>query len=81
MLQWFISFSEFTEFSESSAPFRKNSIETLNLMYFHKTQIVLHNNELEQQLIVSSPLLILLICWVQANKSVECLKWKAIHWI
>ena len=25
MLQWFISFSEFTEFSESSAPFRKNS--------------------------------------------------------
>ena len=24
MLQWFISFSEFTEFSESSAPFRKN---------------------------------------------------------
>ena len=27
MLQWFISFSEFTEFNESSAPFRKNSIE------------------------------------------------------
>ena len=26
MLQWFISFSEFTEFSESSAPFRKNYI-------------------------------------------------------
>ena len=26
MLYWFISFSEFTEFSESSAPFRKNSI-------------------------------------------------------
>ena len=25
MLQWFISFSEFTEFSESSGPFRKNS--------------------------------------------------------
>ena len=25
MLQWFINFSEFTEFSESSAPFRKNS--------------------------------------------------------
>ena len=25
MLQWFISFSEFTEFSENSAPFRKNS--------------------------------------------------------
>ena len=26
MLQWFISFCEFTEFSESSVPFRKNSI-------------------------------------------------------
>ena len=26
MLQWFISFSELSEFSESSAPFRKNSI-------------------------------------------------------
>ena len=25
MLQWFISFFEFTEFSKSSAPFRKNS--------------------------------------------------------
>ena len=31
MLQWFISFSEFTEFSESSAPFRKNSNSFLPL--------------------------------------------------
>ena len=29
MLQWFFSFSEFTEFSERSAPFRKNSISFL----------------------------------------------------
>ena len=36
-------------------------IETVNLMYFHKTEIILHNNELEQQLKVSSTLLILLI--------------------
>ena len=27
MLQWFIRFPEFTKFNESSAPFRKNSIE------------------------------------------------------
>ena len=27
MLQWFIRFPEFTEFSESSAPFSKNSID------------------------------------------------------
>ena len=30
MLGWFISFSEFTEFSERSAPFGKNS----NVMHF-----------------------------------------------
>ena len=32
MLQWFTSFSEFTEFGESSAPFRKNSIELSQLL-------------------------------------------------
>ena len=32
MLQWFISFSEFTEFSESSAPFRKNSIRYVTII-------------------------------------------------
>ena len=29
MLQWFTSFSEFTEFSESSAPFRENPITSM----------------------------------------------------
>ena len=33
MLQWFISFSEFTEFSESSAPFRKNSISSFSFRF------------------------------------------------
>ena len=28
MLQWFISFYEFAEFSESSAPFKENPNET-----------------------------------------------------
>ena len=31
MLQWILRFSEFTEFNESSAPFRENSIEWLFL--------------------------------------------------
>ena len=29
MLQWFLRFSEFTEFNASSAPFRENSIDDI----------------------------------------------------
>ena len=35
MHQWFIRFSEFTEFNESSAPFRKNS----NKLYGDKNSV------------------------------------------
>ena len=35
MLQWFISFFEFTEFSESSAPFRKNSNACAHELAWH----------------------------------------------
>ena len=34
MLQWFISFHEFTEFSESSTPFRKNSIVLSEIKFY-----------------------------------------------
>ena len=46
MLQWFLIFSEFpdfTEFNESSAPFRENSIDIISVSYTRagKTRIVL----------------------------------------
>ena len=34
MLQWFISFHEFTEFNESSTPFRKNSIVLSEIKFY-----------------------------------------------
>ena len=47
MVQWFISFPEFAEFSESSAPFRKNSIiEVIVLAY--KAGYVMKNEEDKQ---------------------------------
>ena len=38
MLQWFNSFSEFREFSISSAPFRKNSINLLFFSFFQNLE-------------------------------------------
>ena len=35
MLQWFIRFPDFSEFNESSVPFRKNSNETFEPKYFY----------------------------------------------
>ena len=47
MLQWFLRFSEFTEFSESSAPFRENPNDVKAIHFVTKCE----ESNLNQQLL------------------------------